>query len=614
MKHRTIMVKALAVILLLNGGVSVYAGELPESESMPETEQIFDAAELPEQDLSQGEEQFVIESGMNTESETEPPCEETVVPEDIPVQEEEPVNAPENEVGREEDVSLKELEQSAVREEIAEQEIAEVFEEEDLLQAVNTDDDDAAYDGFYTFVEDGEEYGYESYFDWNYPVHARLYKVTIPSSGKLRIDARLSERAKQSIFMDIIVKKESQTDDLYRWGEYGEVELGSFSKTTGVLSAGTYTVIFSYCKDSSDPGVLWHNYNIKDYFYHYITWQKVDVVNVNGVKLDKTSQTLNVGKTASLKATVSPSNATNKKVTWSSSNTAVASVNSSGVVTAKKAGTATITAKTADGGKTAKCTVTVKNPIVHVTGVKLNSTKLTMGSGQSVTLKATVSPSNAADKKVIWKSSNTKIATVSSSGKVTTSASANGTVRITATTADGKKTATCTITVKKPSVNYRTHVQTYGWQEWKKDGAMSGTSGQSKRLEGINIKLTNQPYSGSIVYRTHVQTYGWQGWKKDGQMSGTTGKAKRLEGIQIYLTGEMAKHYDVYYRVHAQTFGWLGYAKNGFMAGTSGLAKRLEGINIYLVPKGGKAPGATTSPCVTRAGDKLPDNPYYNMQ
>ena len=147
------------------------------------------------------------------------------------------------------------------------------------------------------------------------------------------------------------------------------------------------------------------------------------------------------------------------------------------------------------------------------------------------------------------------------------------------------------------NIAYRTHVQTYGWQGWKYNGQMSGTYGQAKRLEGINIKLTNKPYSGSIVYTTHVQTYGWQGnennqntWRHDGQMSGTSGEAKRLEAIRINLTGEMAAHYDVYYRVHAQTYGWLNWAKNGEAAGTAGLAKRLEGIQIVLVPKNGKAP------------------------
>ena len=156
------------------------------------------------------------------------------------------------------------------------------------------------------------------------------------------------------------------------------------------------------------------------------------------------------------------------------------------------------------------------------------------------------------------------------------------------------------------NIAYRTHVQSFGWQGWKYNGVMSGTSGKAKRLEGINIKLTNKPYSGSIVYTTHVQSIGWQGnendvntWFRDGQMAGTSGRAKRLEAIRIALTGETAEHYDVYYRVHAQTYGWLAWAKNGEAAGTAGLSKRLEGIQIVLVPKGGAAPANNYGGVVT---------------
>ena len=156
------------------------------------------------------------------------------------------------------------------------------------------------------------------------------------------------------------------------------------------------------------------------------------------------------------------------------------------------------------------------------------------------------------------------------------------------------------------NIAYRTHVQSFGWQGWKYNGVMSGTSGKAKRLEGINIKLTNKPYSGNIVYTTHVQSIGWQGnennvntWFRDGQMAGTSGRAKRLEAIRIALTGEMAEHYDVYYRVHAQTYGWLAWAKNGEAAGTAGLSKRLEGIQIVLVPKGGAAPANNYGGVVT---------------
>ena len=156
-----------------------------------------------------------------------------------------------------------------------------------------------------------------------------------------------------------------------------------------------------------------------------------------------------------------------------------------------------------------------------------------------------------------------------------------------------KTNGTITIPGSADSTNimYKTHVQSFGWQNWVLNGTMSGTSGKAKRLEGINIKLSNAAYAGGIQYRTHVQTYGWEKeWKKDGAMSGTSGEAKRLEAIQIKLYGEMANHFDVYYRVHAQSYGWLGWAKNGEEAGTAGYAKRLEGIQIVLVPKGGAAP------------------------
>jgi uncharacterized protein YjdB len=138
----------------------------------------------------------------------------------------------------------------------------------------------------------------------------------------------------------------------------------------------------------------------------------------------------------------------------------------------------------------------------------------------------------------------------------------------------------------KGLVNYMTHVQGYGDQKYVCDGSISGTSGESKRLEAIRIKLGDTGYSGGIKYRTHIQGIGWQSWKKDGQMSGTSGKSKRLEAIQIKLYGQVAKYYDVYYRVHSQTFGWLSWASNGEKSGTSGYSKRLEAIQIILVPKG----------------------------
>ena len=157
----------------------------------------------------------------------------------------------------------------------------------------------------------------------------------------------------------------------------------------------------------------------------------------------------------------------------------------------------------------------------------------------------------------------------------------------------GSTTATFKI-VAMPHVAYRTHVQNVGWQSYVRDGAMSGTSGRSLRLEGINIKLEGAPYSGGIRYQTHVQNIGWQGWKYNDDMSGTSGRSLRLEAIKIELTGEMAKHYDVWYRVHAQNFGWMGWAKNGVSAGTATYGYRLEGIEVVILPKGSAAPGSTS--------------------
>lgn len=155
-------------------------------------------------------------------------------------------------------------------------------------------------------------------------------------------------------------------------------------------------------------------------------------------------------------------------------------------------------------------------------------------------------------------------------------------------------------------VQYRSHLQTYGWQNWKNDGDISGTTGKAKRLESLKLELKNKDYTGGICYNAHVQTIGWQAdpnksatWKKDGEFCGTTGNAKRLEAIQIELYGEMAEHYDIYYRVHSQTYGWMKWAKNGEMSGTTGQHKRIEGIQVVLVKKGEQAPSDNYKGAVT---------------
>ena len=174
------------------------------------------------------------------------------------------------------------------------------------------------------------------------------------------------------------------------------------------------------------------------------------VVHVTGVTLNVQNVSLAVGAKETLKVNVTPEDATNKRVSWSSSKTEVASVDAQGIVTAHKAGETVVTVKSEDGGKTATCKVTVKDGKVAVTGVKLDKTTLSLTVGGTETLVATVSPDGATNKKVTWKSDKTDIATVDANGKV--KGVKEGEAKITVTTEDGNKTATCKVTVTKGKV------------------------------------------------------------------------------------------------------------------------------------------------------------------
>ncbi|MBR4444650.1 MAG: Ig-like domain-containing protein [Solobacterium sp.] len=171
--------------------------------------------------------------------------------------------------------------------------------------------------------------------------------------------------------------------------------------------------------------------------------KKEEPVYVSSVTLNKKELTLKAGKSETLTATVLPENAEDKSVTWTSSDAAIASVDSNGKVTAQKSGTAVITVKTNDGGYTAECKVTVITP---VTGVSLNKNTLALLEGETETLTATVTPENADDKSVTWSSSDASVAKVDN-GKVT--AIKAGTTVIKVTTKDGGYTAECKVTVTK---------------------------------------------------------------------------------------------------------------------------------------------------------------------
>ncbi len=207
---------------------------------------------------------------------------------------------------------------------------------------------------------------------------------------------------------------------------------------------------FCYCtslKDVYYGGTRdeWEEINIGNYNSSLLNATvHFPTVNVESVSLDRSTKTIFVGSAFTLTATVLPTNADNKIVSWKSSDSTIATVDN-GVVTAISPGTATITVTTADGNKIDTCTVSVQASTVSVTGVSLNKTELTIQVGDAETLIATVLPANATNKNVTWTSSNTSVATVSN-GIVT--AKSAGTATITVKTADCGMTASCDVTVK----------------------------------------------------------------------------------------------------------------------------------------------------------------------
>ncbi|MEE0984197.1 MAG: Ig-like domain-containing protein [Bacteroidaceae bacterium] len=169
-------------------------------------------------------------------------------------------------------------------------------------------------------------------------------------------------------------------------------------------------------------------------------------IPVSSITLSQSSATMTEGETLNLTATVTPDDTTDKSITWSSSNTSVASVDADGKVTAQTEGTATITATANDGsGVKASCVVTVEKKIVSVSSITLSQSSATMTEGETLALTATVTPDDATDKSITWSSSNTSVASVDANGKVT--AKAEGIATITATANNGKEYADKLITI-----------------------------------------------------------------------------------------------------------------------------------------------------------------------
>ena len=221
---------------------------------------------------------------------------------------------------------------------------------------------------------------------------------------------------------------------------------------------------------------------------------EIPKVAVSGITLNNSTLSLTTGQNFTLQAMLSPSNATNKEVTWESSDAGVAAVSKDGVVTAKKAGKATIVAKAADeSGKYASCVVTVTEVKKEVTGVTLNKSSLNLGVGGSEVLSATVLPADATNKQVTWLSSTPSVATVSQSGVVT--GVKEGTTQISVITADGSKTAICSVTVsgQTPITPTEPGTQTGGII----DPATGKTAAATFSGMEIELDYTSTAYNGS---------------------------------------------------------------------------------------------------------------------
>jgi uncharacterized protein YjdB/putative cell wall-binding protein len=246
-------------------------------------------------------------------------------------------------------------------------------------------------------------------------------------------------------------------------------------------------------------------------------WDETNFRDVDSVKLNEDSLSLKVNGSEPLEATVSPSDATDKDVVWSSSNESVAKVDDSGKVKAVGSGTATITAESVDNEKfdgrpnydasenTDTCTVTVSGSSdggdtdVSVTGVTLDKTSTTLEVGSTDQLTATITPSNATDKGLIWSSSDESVATVDQNGVVT--GVSEGTATITVTTADGNKTAACTVTVGKSTSQSIVEIHKEGLDLTISRTAV-GTVNMNSKAEDASDDITITLYDedGNLAY------------------------------------------------------------------------------------------------------------------
>lgn len=295
-----------------------------------------------------------------------------------------------------------------------------------------------------TYSENTLDLGYFTY-------NMSSIRSTIPSVATI-----------SSVTFSIQFRQSRSNTSLYQSSLKAQLFVGSTSKSSNNTSGkvgNSYTTI-SYNNSTAITSSELHSQDLKVRYQAIykgtlnsdqyaknlkctINWSPI---NTTALSINKTSMSLNKGGSETLTVTRSPSSVSYPTISWTSSNTGVATVDSNGKVTAVGNGSATITAKTTDGTNLSKtCTVTVTTP---VTGVTVSPTTLTLNVGGTYTLSKTISPSDASNKNVTWSTSNTGVATVDSNGKVT--AVAKGTCTITCTSSySSSYKATCAVTVNQ---------------------------------------------------------------------------------------------------------------------------------------------------------------------
>ncbi|MCR5610114.1 MAG: hypothetical protein K6G26_13740 [Lachnospiraceae bacterium] len=150
----------------------------------------------------------------------------------------------------------------------------------------------------------------------------------------------------------------------------------------------------------------------------------------------------------------------------------------------------------------------------------------------------------------------------------------------------------------EPIISYSAHVAGCGWLHCVGDGDVAGTTGKSIRMEAFILNIqsdSGESLNEMVECKAHVASNGWLGNVKGGNVTGTTGQSKRLEGFQISLKGELAEEYSIYYRAYIGKMGWLSWTCDGKTAGTTGYATAIEAIQIKLIPKNENPPVSDSS-------------------